>query len=91
MNKREFIRHCADETQLSQKQVSDVLDYIVSYIKDKLFTNKTVSCFGLGKLCIVKRRSRRHYNIQTGGYYEPHDYQTVTFKPSSELQHLLGK
>ena len=89
MIKREFVKQCAAATNLSQKQVSDVIEYLLDTITKTLCKNKTVKIFGLGKLMTVQRKSKRHLNIQTGDYYPGREYTTVKFEPGIDLKKLL--
>ena len=89
MTKREFVRRCAEATNLSQRQVSDVLQYIVNYIKETLMSTHSVQCFGLGKLKVVQRTSKNHYNIQTGEICPARNYQTIKFEPGIEMKKIL--
>jgi len=89
MIKREFVKQCAAATNLSQKQVSDVLEYLLETITKTLYTKKAVKIFGLGKLTTVQRKSKKHFNIQTGDYYPGREYTTYKFIPGIDLKKLL--
>lgn len=85
MTKREFIKQCAIETDLSQKQVLDVIEYILTYIKNELNINGSVQCLDLGKFDIVQKMSKKHYNFLTGGFYPPRQYKAIKFTPSKRF------
>ena len=89
MTQREFIKRCAIDANLSQTQVSDILEIIKNSIKHKLIEEGSVQCFGLGKLSIVKRKSKPHYNFKTGELYPAREYQTFKFEPSKDMRSLV--
>ena len=90
MRKREFVNRCAAESNLSQRQMTDILELISSLLKQELVEEGSVQCFGLGKLSVVQRTSKKHHNFKTGELYPARSYKTVKFTANSDIKNLIN-
>lgn len=85
MNKREFVRRCAESTNLSQRQVLDVMNYFLDAFNDELQTNGSAHYFDLGRFDVVQRKSKNHYDFVSGDIKPGRQYQTIRFRPCRKM------
>lgn len=66
MNKEELIQEVSKKSKASQKQVADILGYILESIEKSVSKGKKVTLVGFGTFESRKRAARNGRNPQTG-------------------------
>jgi len=90
MTKSAIIAHLAQKTELSKKQVVDVMDQLLS-----LATKEAKNVFvipGIGKLVLANRKARMGRNPQTGEAIKIPAKRVVKFRVAKAAKDaILGK
>jgi DNA-binding protein HU-beta len=90
MTKSAIIGHVAQKTELSKRQVTDVMDHLVA-----LATKEAKNVFvlpGFGRLVLANRKARMGRNPQTGEPLKIPAKRVVKFRMAKSLKDaVLGK
>jgi DNA-binding protein HU-beta len=90
MTKSAIIGHVAQKTELSKRQVTDVMDHLVA-----LATKEAKNVFvlpGFGRLVLANRKARMGRNPQTGEPIKIPAKRVVKFRMAKSLKDaVLGK
>ena len=94
IDNRAFAQSCSTITGLTQKQINNVLDCYLSYIKNNLINGNDVLISGIGKISPVERKINEHTDPITKQKHCEKKYKSIHLKilPSfkKELNKSLG-
>lgn len=86
MNKQTLVKAVAETTELTQKQVTQVLEALVATITATLVTGEEVRITDLGTFTVADTAARTGRNPKTGEALEIAASKRVAFKASSVLK-----
>ena len=69
----------------SQKEAGEIVDVIISHIRDSLINGGNVKLSGFGSLNLIRRKGRLGRNPQTGDQLKLNPSNYVTFRPSRKV------
>ena len=75
---------------LSRKESADVVDHLISSIKQVLLQGQKVQISGFGSFEVVTRRARKGRNPQTGEVIAINSRHSLVFRPSKILVETLN-
>lgn len=75
---------------LSRKEAADVVEQLIDSIKQVLLRGDRVQISGFGCFEVVRRRSRKGRNPQTGDVIAISERQSLVFRPSRILMETLN-
>lgn len=73
------------------KESSELLEGVISIVKDTLQAGETVKLAGFGSFIVKQKNPRRGRNPQTGETITLNGRRVVTFKTSSILREAINK
>ena len=79
----------AMKSDLSKKQIGDVIDYGFTEMAKAIKKDKRFSYPGFGTFNVKKRKARKGRNPQTGETIKIKASKTVGFKPAPKLKKLV--
>lgn len=82
MTKKELIRLTADSTGLKQKDVSIVVEAMLSSISNAVKNGETVALSGFGSFSLKHRKARSFHDPVTGEAKESAEKNIPSFKPA---------
>ncbi len=85
MNKRELVDALSDETAFSKKDVSRVLESLLSIIKRTLKGGSKVALTGFGHFAVKERKARDGINPATGQKIKLPAISVVGFRSGKDL------
>ncbi len=91
MNRSDIVKSVANQCELSQKQVDEVLDLFVKTIKLSLECNEDVLVSGFGKFTIRERKAVRKVNPKTKQEISVPAKRTFIFTPSKVFKSLITR
>lgn len=91
MNKLDIIKEVADETGLTQKEVSLVVDGFVSSIIRELKKGEEVNVAGFGKFVVKNRAKRTSINPRTKQPIEVPASKAPTFRAGKQFKDAINK
>ena len=86
MNKKDLVKAISSKTDVSQKNVSAVLDGFVQVVTEALQQGQKVFLSGLGKFEVRKRAARTARNPKTGEVVKVPKRNVAVFKASKNLK-----
>lgn len=86
MNKAELVKAVAGELELTQKEVTAVVEATFATIADTMAEGEEVSIPNFGKFVAVTKAARECRNPQTGETFMSEEHMAPKFKPSSVLK-----
>ena len=75
---------------LSRKEAANVVEQLINSIKQVLLRGERVQISGFGCFEVVRRRSRKGRNPQTGDVIAIGERQSLVFRPSRILMETLN-
>ena len=90
MNKTEFIRAVADETGLTLREMTEIIDACGKVMTNELQANRKVSFLGFGTFEVKTRKGRIGKNPQTGKVIKINSTKLPTFKASKAYKVLFN-
>jgi len=66
MNKRELVDEVSGKVGITKKEVGNIVDATAEVIREALSKEEKVTLIGFGTFQVLKRKSRRGKNPQTG-------------------------
>jgi len=90
LTKTDFIETIRSNNGLTVKQSTDIVETIISTMKDTLSTGDDVLISGFGKLCVKEKAERKGRNPSTGGDLMLPSRRVVTFKCSGKLKEKIN-
>ena len=91
MNKLEIVKVVAEETGLTQKEVSAVVDSVVATIIAELKKGHDVNIAGFGKFAVKKRAARVSINPITKQPIDVPASKAPTFKAGKQFKEAVNK
>lgn len=91
MNKLEIVKVVAEETGLTQKEVSAVVDSVVATIIAELKKGHDVNIAGFGKFAVKKRAARVSINPRTKQPIDVPASKAPTFKAGKQFKEAVNK
>jgi len=89
MNKAELVEQVFYHTGLTKKTSREAIDAITSVITDALARREKVTLVGFGTFQVVKRKTRRGRNPQTGEEIQIPAKKTPKFRPGKGLREAV--
>jgi integration host factor subunit alpha len=86
LTKSDLIDSVSSESGFARKQSTDIVETIISTMKDTLATGEDVLISGFGKLCVKQKAERKGRNPATGEDQMLTARKVVTFKCSGKLR-----
>lgn len=77
------------ETGITKKQAGEVVDAVISAIKDALAKGEKVSLVGFGTFSVKERAAREGRNPRTGKKIKIPKKKVPVFKPGKELKEAV--
>lgn len=86
MNKKDLVRVVAEDLEMTQKLVGEVVDAVFVNITNALVDGDEVSITGFGKFVTVEKEERAARNPQTGEEIMVPAHSTPKFKAAQALK-----
>lgn len=86
MNKAELIEQIANETEMTKKKATVVVEAVLEAIKDNLGKGNKVLLTGFGTFEVRERAARKGRNPQTGAEIKIPASKIPAFKPGKALK-----
>ena len=90
MNKNDLVKVVAEKTELSQKDVMEVMDTFVAEIINSLKAGEEVAIAGFGKFVAKKRAPRTSINPRTKEAVEVPSCMAPSFKAGKAFKDALN-
>lgn len=91
MNKLEIVKIVAENSGLTQKEVSGVVDTMVETIIDVLKKGEEVNIAGFGKFVVKKRAARTSINPRTKEAINVPASKAPTFRAGKQFKEAVNK
>lgn len=91
MNKIELVKSVAEETGLTQKEVSAVVDTMLETVIADLADGNEVALAGFGKFVVKTRAARESINPRTKEVVKVPSCKAVAYKPSKAIKDAVNK
>lgn len=89
MNKAELIEQIANETEMTKKKATVVVEAVLEAIKDNLGKGNKVLLTGFGTFEVRERAARKGRNPQTGAEIKIPASKIPAFKPGKALKMVV--
>ena len=86
LTKADLVEEVMQTSGLTKAQCADIVDSILSIVKDRLAAGEDVLVSGFGKFEVKEKSARRGRNPATGGDLLLRPRKVVTFKCSGKLR-----
>jgi DNA-binding protein HU-beta len=90
MNKAQLVAEVANQTGLTRKASRETVDAITSAITESLARGEKVTLVGFGSFKMMRRRSRRGRNPQTGQEIQIPAKDVPKFKAGKKLKEVVS-
>ncbi|MCP3951180.1 MAG: integration host factor subunit alpha [Desulfobacterales bacterium] len=90
LTKAQIIESFQNNLGFTKNQSSEIIESILSIIKDALSDSEDVLISGFGKFCVNQKKERRGRNPATGDDMMLAPRKVVTFKCSGKLRDKLN-
>lgn len=90
MNKADLILALIDETGLSKKEATEIVDSLLGIMEQAFARGESVKISGFGVFELKRRRARLGTNPATGEKIQIPESNTVTFKLSKNLREKIN-
>ena len=90
LTKAQIIESFQNNLGFTKNQSSEIIESILSIIKDALADSEDVLISGFGKFCVNQKKQRRGRNPATGDDMMLAPRKVVTFKCSGKLREKLN-
>lgn len=91
MNKLEIVKVVAEDAGLTQKEVTGVIDAVISTIIDELKKGEEVNIAGFGKFVVKTRAARTSINPRTKQPISVPATKAPTFKAGKQFKEAVNK
>ena len=91
MTKADIAERVANENGFTKLESMDLVESVLSIIKDTLANGETLKVSGFGNFVVKEKKDRRGRNPQTGGEITIDARRVLTFKPSALLKDAMNK
>ena len=86
MTKADIVERIANENGFTKAENIDLVESVLSIIKDTLADGETLKVSGFGSFVVKEKNDRRGRNPQTGEELTIEARRVLTFKPSRMLK-----
>ena len=90
LTKSDLIDSISSRSGLTKKQSIDIVENIISTMKNTLVTGEDVLVVGFGKMCVKQKAERKGRNPATGEDLMQPPRRVVTFKCSGKLRDRIN-
>lgn len=90
MNKNELVRVVAENTSLTQKDVTMVVDSFFAALEGELVKGNEVALAGFGKFVVKQRAARESINPRTKEVVKVPASKAVAFRPSKTIKEAVN-
>jgi integration host factor subunit alpha len=91
LTKADLIDSISLESGFTKKQSTDIVETIISTMKDTLSSGEDVLISGFGKFCVKPKAERKGRNPDTGDDLMLRARRVVTFKCSGKLRNRINE
>ena len=91
LTKAQIIESFQNNLGFTKNQSSEIIESILTIIKDALAGSEDVMISGFGKFCVNQKKERRGRNPATGDDMMLAPRKVVTFKCSGKLRNKLNE
>ena len=91
MNKLDIVKVVAEESGLTQKEVTGVVDSVIATIIGELRKGQEVNIAGFGKFVVKKRAKRTSINPRTKEPIEVPASKAPTFRAGKQFKDAVNK
>ena len=91
LTKKDIISNIAEDSHLSKKDITEVVDLALTQIFEGLSEGKTVDLAGFGKFEITERKAREGFNPLTKEKIQIEASKSVKFKVAKALKEAVNK
>ena len=91
MNKSEFVKHVANQHNITQNEANKVIDTFSSSVISALGEGKEISLIGFGNFSVSEVAARAGRNPRTGEALEIKAYKQPRFKVGKKLKDAVNK
>ena len=91
MNKSEFVKHVANQHNITQDKADKVIDTFTSSVISALGEGKEISLIGFGNFSVSEVAARAGRNPRTGEALEIKAYKQPRFKVGKKLKEAVNK
>lgn len=91
MTKADIVERIYDQTRVSKKDASDVVDLVFEVIKTELESGDKVKLSGFGNFVVHEKRPRKGRNPQTGEEIIISGRRVLSFKASQVLKGVINR
>lgn len=91
LTKKDIIANIANESELTKKDVTSIVDSTLTQIFNALGEGKTVDLAGFGKFEITERKAREGFNPLTKEKIQIEASKSVKFKVAKALKEAVNK
>lgn len=90
MTKADIVERIANENGFTKAESIDLVESVLSIIKDTLADGETLKVSGFGSFIVKEKNDRRGRNPQTGQELTIEARRVLTFKPSRMLKDAMN-
>ena len=91
MNKAEFVKHIANQQNITQDEANKVIDIFTSSIMSALAEGKEIQLVGFGNFSVADVAARPGRNPRTGEVLQIAAYKQPRFKVGQKLKDAVNK
>lgn len=91
MNKSEFVKHVANQHNITQDKADKVIDTFTSSVISALGEGKEISLIGFGNFSVSEVAARAGRNPRTGEVIQIAAYKQPRFKVGQKLKDAVNK
>ena len=91
MNKSEFVKHVANQHNITQEEANKIIDTFTSSVMSALGEGNEISLIGFGNFSVSKVEAREGRNPRTGEKIQVKAYNQPKFKVGSKLKEAVNK
>jgi len=91
MTKADIVERIANENGFTKLESMDLVESVLSIIKDTLADGETLKVSGFGSFVVKEKNDRRGRNPQTGEEIAIDARKVLTFKASAMLKDAMNK
>ena len=90
LTKADLIQAIQSNNYLTLRQRTDLVETLISTIKDTLASGEDILVSGFGRFCVKKKAERKGRNPSTGEDLMQPERKVVTFKCSGKLRERIN-
>lgn len=90
MVKQDLINAVRDKMRLSALEAAEVVELVLSTLKETLGERETVKITGFGTFLVKKRGERKGRDLKTGQEIPVKSRWGVTFKPGDQFKQMVN-